>query len=58
MCGCLYFLQDRLSDHYDSKPSTVVLEGDGGIPNTNEENNFEANKKTDEMTGCLCCPWS
>jgi len=56
MCGCLYFVQDRLSDHYDSKPSTVVLEGDGGIPNTNEENNFEANKKTDEMTGCLCCP--
>jgi len=44
--------QDRLSDHSGSQSGMIVLEGDTDVSTINdEENNFEANKKTDEMTG-------
>jgi len=52
---CLFVLvlvkQGRFTDHCNSKPSMIVLEGDTDDSNANEENIFEANKKTDEMTG-------
>jgi len=31
----------------------IILEGEADVSSTNEESNFEANKKTDEMTGIL-----
>jgi len=31
----------------------TVLDGDTDISSTNEENSYEANKKTDEITGYL-----
>ena len=46
--------QDHLSSHSSSEPGMIVLEGDTDISSTNQEDNFEANKKTDELTGYSC----
>jgi len=46
--------QDDLADHSGRQSGMMVVEGDADIAISNdEENNFEANKKTDEMTGIL-----
>jgi len=47
----LHMKQDHLSGHSSSESGMIILEGETGVSSTNEENNFEANKKTDEMTG-------
>ena len=47
----LLIKQDRLSDRGDDKSGMIILEGDTDVLSTDEENCFEANKKTDEMTG-------
>ena len=46
--------QGHVADHSSSKPGMIILEGDTDVADTSEDNNFEANKKTDEMTGYLC----
>jgi len=49
---CFLVKQDHLSDHSSSQSGLIVLEGDTDVSTINdEENSFEANKKTDEMTG-------
>jgi len=52
-CDFCFVKQDHLSHDSDSKSGMIILEGDTDDLNTIEENNFEANKKTDEMTGYL-----
>jgi len=54
--SCLFpcVTQGHLSDPGSSESGMIILEGEADVSRTSEENNFEANKKTDEMTGILC----
>jgi len=47
--------QGHFSDHSSSESGMVILEGESDVLSTvtSEESNFEADKKTDEMTGDL-----
>jgi len=47
----LHVKQGHVADHSSSKPGMIILEGDTDVADTSEDNNLEANKKTDEMTG-------
>jgi len=49
----VHMKQDCYPDHCSSTSAMTVLEGDTDISSTNEENSYEANKKTDEITGYL-----